>query len=178
MNCNEAYIQINLYIDNALNKEETISLEAHLEECYECRRIYDELNEINKLLYEEDKPIPFDMTEFILNKISLHNLGVKYKENERLKLILLIETVFVLIIAFLSLPQIVAGMYSWAGTMSLSSVEIGALNELINVMVVNTINYLNIYSNINISLGIYIIIGIICVVFNVFLVNKLRRQKS
>lgn len=57
--CDEIKDKISLYIDNELDEKEKIETEAHIKECGECRRFYNELKAISNGLRETDD-IGFD----------------------------------------------------------------------------------------------------------------------
>ncbi|MBE6030374.1 MAG: hypothetical protein E7225_02085 [Clostridiales bacterium] len=63
MNCKQVRENLSLYIDNLIDEEEAIALEAHLKECSACRKEYEELLHITEILAdipEVELPREFD----------------------------------------------------------------------------------------------------------------------
>ncbi|MEW5818925.1 MAG: hypothetical protein AB1782_01925 [Cyanobacteriota bacterium] len=176
MNCNDAYILANLYIDNQLTEDEFNEFEIHIQSCECCKESFNQLNDLNKLLVEDNIEIPFDLTEIILNKISIYRLKERYEENNKLKIILLIETIFVIVVTILSLPQLLTNISDVLSSIQGYYVNLNEFNGFIVSNTIKAISYINTFYPDNVSSSIYISVFILCIIFNVVLVNNLRRQ--
>lgn len=176
MNCDKTFIYSNLYIDNQLSEDDRELLQAHLTKCERCQNTFNDLCQLNKLLTEEEKEIPFDLTEVIMEKISFYRLNERYKENKRLKVILVVETIFVIILTYLSLPGLMSNMMKIYSFINNYVAGLGYLNDLMVPISLSYINILTLWSNDSLSSGIYLSLAVICIIFNVILINKIRRQ--
>lgn len=79
MSCEKYRELISLYIDKLLNKEEVEELEKHFSHCPECKKEYEELKSIRKLLSEtEDVSLPSGFKKELHDKL----LRVSQEDND------------------------------------------------------------------------------------------------
>lgn len=176
MNCNDAYILSNLLIDEVLDDSSQQELEEHLSNCSECTKSLNELKLLNSLLTRDEVEIPVDLTDVILNKIPFYIVDKHYKENQKLKFILIFETIVVLFVTILSLPQLMDNIQTISTSINEFMSDSTQLNETAISFGFSTLNYFEQINADYVSSGVYISIIIICIVFNLILVHKLRRK--
>lgn len=177
MNCNDAYIFINLFIDEALPKEDLQHLEEHLLDCPECSQSLNQMKEINKLLTEEEVPIPLDLTESILSQISINSLMEKYSENKKLKFILILESIAFIVVMILSYPQLSKNINDISNYFCIFFSDFKSYSYDLSLTTHMINSYFENLSLTPFSYTILIIIFVVCVVYNLALYYKLRSKE-
>lgn len=70
MTCHEFEKQINPYLDHLLNAEEAGQVEAHMEACPDCKRLYQQLSKVIDVLRNlEEEPLPEGFEEALHEKL-------------------------------------------------------------------------------------------------------------
>ena len=71
MTCHEFEEKINPYLDHLLDPEEAGQVEAHMEACPDCKRLYQQLSKVIASLRSlEDEPLPEDFEEALHEKLA------------------------------------------------------------------------------------------------------------
>lgn len=78
MNCKKIQEQISLYLDNKLSSAEINELMKHLDNCLECKQIYNDLVKVKKILSVKQKiNISSNFTDSVMQ--SIYKLPAKKK---------------------------------------------------------------------------------------------------
>jgi predicted anti-sigma-YlaC factor YlaD len=80
MNCKKIQEQISLYLDNKLSSAEINELMKHLDNCLECKQIYNDLVKVKKILSVKQKiNISSNFTDSVMQ--SIYKLPAKKKDS-------------------------------------------------------------------------------------------------
>lgn len=85
MKCNEVLQHLNEYIENDLDESLVYEIKNHMEECSECRKVYEEEKELNRMFLEalNSEPIEFNSRiGNIMNMIDKDKYSSQKEENE------------------------------------------------------------------------------------------------
>ncbi len=74
-NCERILDLLNAYIDGELDVSESERVRAHIEKCESCKKIYDELVKVNKMLANSAEDAPTEILDGVMKKIKSEKRG-------------------------------------------------------------------------------------------------------
>jgi len=82
-NCEKYLDMISAYFDGELNGNEKAELEAHLEECEECRSILETYREISAEMIKDTEEVPENFAAGVMDKVASYEKNIKARKQRR-----------------------------------------------------------------------------------------------